>query len=73
MVLVVAHITSPHFNQALSNPDGTQAHITKLKELRRSIGAERRVDAVVKTFLYDRDKGESKLQGTVQVDLDNIV
>jgi hypothetical protein len=51
VVLVVAHITSPHFNQTLSNPDGMQAHVTELKELRR------RVEVVVKSFLYDRDKG----------------
>jgi len=49
----------PHFNQTLSNPDGMQVHVTELKELRR------RVEALVKSFLYDRDKGGFKLRGTV--------
>ena len=57
VVLVVAHITSPHFNQTLSNPDGIQAHVTELKELRR------RVEVVVKSFLYDRNKGGLSYKG----------
>lgn len=60
MVLVVVHITSAHFNQTLSNPDGTRGHVTELKELRR------RIEVVVKSFLYGRNKGGFKLHGTVR-------